>query len=123
MAAILIVEDDAELSDVVRLLLEDVGHHVMPAATFDEALGVLMRGPPQVVLADWNVPGGGAVELRAELESRGLGNVPVIAMTGMSIEPERLVEFAAVLPKPFPANELVGLIADLLGESAAPADL
>ena len=117
MGSILIVEDDAELAEVVDLLLKDAGHHVTIAASFDEALGVLMRTPPQVVLADWNVPGGGALDLRDELETPGLGHVPVIAMTGMTVEPERFVEFAAVLAKPFPAARLVDLIAGLLGTS------
>jgi CheY-like chemotaxis protein len=120
MGAILIVEDDAELAEVVGLLLQDAGHQVTTASSYDEALGVVMRGPPQIVLADWNVPGGTALDLRDELESRGLGHVPVVAMTGMPVEPERLVEFAAVLTKPFPASRLVDLVHGLLG-TADPA--
>lgn len=118
MAAILIVEDDAELAEVIALLLKDAGHHVTTACCFDDALGAVMRSPPQIVLADWNVPGGTALDLRDALESHGLGHVPLVAMTGMTVAPERLAEFAAVLPKPFPATELVDLVHGLLG----PAD-
>lgn len=118
MAAVLIIDDDTEHAELVGLLLRDAGHHVTTARSFDEALGDVMRSPPQIVLAGWNVPGGTALDVRDALESHGLGHVPLVAMTGMPLEPERLVEFAAVLVKPFPATQLVDLVHGLLG----PAD-
>ena len=55
--AILVVEDDATIRDIVRLLLEEEGYQVQTAANGIEGLAALRAAPaPLVVLLDWFMP-------------------------------------------------------------------
>lgn len=118
MAAVLIVEDDPDLGDVIASLLEEAGHDVAVASSLEDARNALQGATPSVVLADWNVPGGGAPELLRLLE----GHVPVVAMTGMDVSRLDRRGFAAVIAKPFNTETLLHLLESLVGEEArAPA--
>jgi two-component system CheB/CheR fusion protein len=57
---ILLVEDDPDIRDLLQQLLEAEGHHVVAAANGSTALERLARGSlhPDIVLADFNLPGG-----------------------------------------------------------------
>jgi DNA-binding response OmpR family regulator len=121
MAAVLIVEDDPELGDVLASLLEDAGHDVAVASSLEDARNALEGATPSVVLADWNVPGGGAPELLRVLAEERL-RVPIIAMTGLDVNGLDRRGFAAVIAKPFTTDRLLGLISSLVDEEArAPA--
>ena len=55
--AILVVEDDAAIRDIVRILLEEEGYHVQTAANGVEGLAALRAAQaPLVVLLDWLMP-------------------------------------------------------------------
>ena len=118
MAAVLIVEDDPDLGDVIATLLEDAGHDVALAASIEDARNALEGATPSVVLADWNVPGGGAPAIRRELRAQGV-HVPVIAMTGMDLARLDTTGFDAVLAKPFQVDRLLDLLERFGGEEAA----
>ncbi|HEX8729280.1 MAG TPA: response regulator [Ktedonobacterales bacterium] len=56
-AAVLIVDDDAEIRDVLHALLEDEGYHVEEARHGEEALRILRATPQRfVVLLDLRMP-------------------------------------------------------------------
>jgi CheY-like chemotaxis protein len=56
-AAVLIVDDDAEIRDVLHALLEDEGYHVEEARHGEEALRILRASPQRfVVLLDLRMP-------------------------------------------------------------------
>lgn len=107
MGRILVVDDDAELSDVVSMLLREAGHEAAVALSAAEALEAAKALRPDLVLADWNMPGGGARDLRERFEREGIA-CAVIVMTGMTDAPPA-TGFAGVLPKPFDADRLLEL--------------
>lgn len=54
---ILIVDDDPEWREYVRLSLEDLGYETLEAASGREALELLVRERPDIMLLDLHMPG------------------------------------------------------------------
>jgi two-component system CheB/CheR fusion protein len=81
---ILVVEDDPDLRDLLRQLLQDEGHHVDLALTSQGAMDRVADGSfqPDLVMADYNLPGGiTGLQLAARLR-KSLHDIPVIILTG-----------------------------------------
>jgi DNA-binding NtrC family response regulator len=77
---ILLVDDDESLRLVLRMELEELGYAVSLAASAEEALELLEREPPDLVLSDVRMPGLSGLELLARLRVLAPG-VAVILMT------------------------------------------
>jgi DNA-binding response OmpR family regulator len=100
----LVVEDDAALRMLCRVNLELSGFVVREAADVDDAETALAEERPDVVFLDVHVNGRTTGELLTRLRSEG---IPVAIVSG-SIDVDDLRSQAdAVLPKPFPPQELV----------------
>lgn len=56
MAEILIVDDDRNLRETVRELLEGAGYNTRTAANGEEAFSLIQGGVPDVTLCDWKMP-------------------------------------------------------------------
>ena len=118
--AILVVEDDPEVRDLLGLLLRDAGHRVATAADSGAALELVRRGTmrPDVMVVDYNLPGGmdGLQLTAAVLEELGRP-IPVVILTG-DISAGTLREVARTdcvqLYKPVKAQELTHAIQRLL---------
>jgi PAS domain S-box-containing protein len=113
---VLVIEDDEDTREVVRLLLEHDGHHVDTAASGAEGTDVALRSSPDVVLIDIGLPGldGYAVARRIR-DALGEG-VLMIAVTGYGREEDRQRAVAAGfdlhLVKPVDYESVVRLLAD-----------
>lgn len=82
---ILIIEDDAELKELLDLLLSAEGHHVVTAPDGIAALDLVARGAvrPALILSDYNLPGGiDGLQACARIRARLQRHVPVIILTG-----------------------------------------
>lgn len=80
---ILVVEDDADLGDVVAMVLGAAGYTPVLAKDGREALERLRDFKPRVILLDLMMPGMNGWELRAALQrDPALAAVPVVVMTG-----------------------------------------
>jgi DNA-binding response OmpR family regulator len=114
---ILLVEDDAVLSDVVVLSLRDAGHRVDVAKTLEEASHYWRVQPFDAVLLDLNLPlsdnpqsgmGNGLTVLR-EARARG-DRTPVLVLTARNRTEERIAGLDAgaddYLGKPFELAEV-----------------
>jgi CheY-like chemotaxis protein len=77
---VLVVEDEPNARQALMLLLEDEGHEVAGACDGVEALEVIERWLPDVVLTDVQMPRLDGVALMDELHRR-VPDVPVIVMT------------------------------------------
>jgi len=120
-ARILLVEDDAELSDLLSRNLRVRGHEVSIAADAQSALAQLHAAPPDLIVLDINLPDQTGWEvLRAAQRERCLPHevdgdkLPVVVLSAVRMSPRRLVEFhpLAYLPKPFPMEALLRLAAE-----------
>ena len=80
---VLIVDDDEQLREFVRVNLEMDGYIVREAGSAEEGLAALEERPPDLVLLDVMMPQVDGFEmLRRMQEQHGLGSVPVIMFSG-----------------------------------------
>ena len=117
MADVLVVDDDENLRDVLRRILERAGHTVRLATDGVEAVQLLEKNRPDVVLTDIYMPGLDGVELTRILQKQE--NPPaVIGMSGkpkpMALDMVTLQGASATLNKPFMPQELLDTIERVL---------
>jgi len=119
---ILLADDSVTIQKVIELTFMDEDYSVVAVSSGDDALDKLAAVAPDLVIADVHMPGasGYAVVRRAKELHPG---VPAILLVG-TFEPFDEREAAASgadahLKKPFDAQELIGLVGQLLGPAAA----
>jgi two-component system, NtrC family, nitrogen regulation response regulator NtrX len=81
MAAILIVDDEANIRRMLGRLLEEGGHQVATAARGEEVVPALEAGEPDVVLLDLALPGASGLDVLRDVRARWPA-LPVIMMSG-----------------------------------------
>jgi CheY-like chemotaxis protein len=117
MGRILIADDDSDLRESLRLLLELHGHSVAEAQNGAEALRHLNAStPPNVILLDLMMPVMDGWQFRREqLRNPALAPIPVLVISAVPSHMQREVELAAhrVFPKPFDYDELLNEVAVL----------
>jgi len=120
---ILVVEDDPDVREIIKLLLEAEGHCVTVAVDGSEALerATSEATPPDLVIADYNLPSDvSGLDIIATLQSRLPREIPAIILTG-DISTATLREIARHgyihLNKPVKARPLTALIQSLLDKS------
>ena len=109
---ILVVEDEADLAELVAFNLRESGHSVVTAHDGSTALAEVRRQRPDLVVLDVMLPDISGVEvcrrLRRQEESRSL---PVVMLTARGEEVDRVVGFEVgaddYVVKPFSPRELV----------------
>lgn len=115
MANILIIEDDADIREGVRILLESEGFTVKEAENGMMGLKLLTKETDLVIL-DVMMPGMSG--LRTCEEIRKISYVPVLFLTAKVQESDKLIGLMAggddYLPKPFSYSELLGRVKALL---------
>src|SRR6476659_5519939 len=123
--AVLVVDDDVLVRDVVGRYLSRAGYQVTVAGDGEHALRAAQACPPDLVVLDLMLPGVSGLEVCRRL--RAAGPVPVVMLTALGEEEDRIVglELGAddYITKPFSPRELVLRVASVLrrstGESAA----
>jgi two-component system CheB/CheR fusion protein len=83
--AILIVEDDPAVREMLEMLFEGEGHRITAVAGASEALALAARGAllPDVIIADYNLPGDlTGAEVIARLRQSLRREIPAIILTG-----------------------------------------
>ncbi|HIS26132.1 MAG TPA: response regulator transcription factor [Candidatus Pullilachnospira intestinigallinarum] len=112
---ILIVEDDADIREGVRILLESENYCVSEAENGHQGLQLLDETTDLVIL-DIMMPG--ISGLRTCEEIRKKSNVPVLFLTAKAQESDKLIGLMAggddYLPKPFSYAELLGRVKALV---------
>ena len=117
---ILVVEDDPQLRDLLLRMLKMSGHRAVGAADAKQALALIARGAirPELVVSDYNLPGGiNGLRLAVTLRERTHSGLPVIVLTGDTAS-ETLREIAnlgcVAVQKPVKTAALSQLIQALL---------
>ncbi|MGH6621588.1 MAG: response regulator [Alphaproteobacteria bacterium] len=125
---ILVVDDDREIRSLVAQLLRKHGFRVTDAADGREMMQVLEDGRFDLVVLDLMLPGEDGLSLCRRV--RGASSLPIIMLTAMGEETDRIVglEMGAddYLPKPFNPRELLARIRAVLrrtgGEAPEPQE-
>src|SRR5205814_1768394 len=123
LPAILVVEDEPAIQELLRVNLEDAGFTVHTVADAEAAQMQIKRALPDLLLLDWMLPGQSglafAKQLRAEPRTREL---PIIMVTARSEEADRISGLEAwvddYVTKPFSPRELKARIKTVLRRRA-----
>lgn len=117
MAEVLLVEDDAELADLVQHRLRDAGYKVRHVSDGEAALAAVAAAVPDLVLLDLMLPRMDGLEVCRRLRSTN-PTLYVIMLTAKTSEIDRVVglEVGAddYVTKPFSLEELVARIRSAL---------
>lgn len=90
---ILLVENDPEISDLIaRQVLASVGYAVDVAADSSAAIRMALQSPPDLVIADLNLPGLSAKDLLVALSSQGI-NMPLLVIANKGQEHDIIQAF------------------------------
>jgi CheY-like chemotaxis protein len=126
---ILIVEDDGDTRELLRVLLETQGGEITAASSVVEALDAYDRSRPDVLVADIGMPEYNGYTLigRVRARDRERGSiVPAIALTayGTAIDRDTVLSagFQVHIPKPFDPTHLVSVILNLASEYSRPVN-
>ena len=109
---ILLVDDDPNITQLVRLYLEKEGYDVQTADRGDTALEMFRKNPPHLMLLDIMLPGMDGWEVCREV--RRTSNIPIIMLTakGETFDKVLGLELGAddYITKPFEPKEMVARI-------------
>ena len=118
MKTILIVEDDADIREILTFNVENAGYSVIGAASAEAAEGSVDKA--SLILLDVMLPGMSGYQFAKELRSEG-NDVPIIFLTARTAENDLLTGFSAggddYISKPFSINEVLARIKAVLGRT------
>lgn len=117
---ILVVEDDATISDILVVLLNSEGYEATPARDGALALQLARAQPPDLITLDLALPGRDGVdvlhELKREERTRSIPVIVISAYTGR-LRGEDRRSVASVVDKPFDIDELLDTVQRVLDRS------
>lgn len=109
MALVMVVEDEVDMSNLIRDHLVAEGHEVEQAFDGRTALAVAQRRSPDLVILDWMLPDLDGLAVCRRLREEHL--MPIIMLTARTEEVDRVLglEVGAddYVPKPFSMRELL----------------
>jgi two-component system phosphate regulon response regulator PhoB len=111
MARILVVEDEADIRQILAYNLGQAGYEILVADRGEQALALARENRPDLVLLDLMLPDMSGLEVCRNFKSESsLRDIPVIMLTARSEEIDRVVGFELgaddYVVKPFSVREL-----------------
>ena len=121
---VLVVDDDADARELVRRVLIACDAEVIVASTAVEALALIERERPQVLVSDIGMPEVDGYDLLKQVRALGYargGKIPAIALTAFARSEDRTralrAGFLAHVSKPVEPSELVATVASVTGRA------
>jgi CheY-like chemotaxis protein len=120
MATILLVEDNRDVREMMSVALELDGHTVWAAGHGLEALAVLQRRRPDLVLLDLMMPVMNGWELRSEMarDSR-FAEIPIVIVSAVSADVVQRLGNDTHLSKPIDLDRLLDVVREQSGGGVA----
>jgi DNA-binding response OmpR family regulator len=120
VARILVVDDDPDIQEVCRLVLEMEGHEVCGAASREEGMAAAAARAPDLLMLDVMLEqDNDGVAMAHELRGRGFTR-PILMLSGLSRDSTAAADEGGVLPvddfqeKPIDPGALIAKVAALL---------
>ena len=109
---VLIVEDEADVRELIRLQLRSAGFDVLEACNGAEGLAMAKQDLPSVIILDLMMPEMNGVEVcRALRRNPSTSRIPILMLTARSSEEDKVAGFEVgaddYVTKPFSPKELV----------------
>lgn len=109
---VLVVDDDRDIAELVKLALTDDGYEVLTACNGARALAVVEHAAPRLILLDMRMPVMDGWAFAREYRARVPMPAPIVVVTAARDAAERASEIAADghLSKPFGLDELFDVV-------------
>ena len=126
MPRVLVVEDSADIAELIRHYLERSNYTVDQLKAGTDVLPHVRRSPPDIIVLDLMLPGmDGMLVCQALRREPSVAQLPIIMLTARGEEADRIkgLELGAddYVTKPFSPKELVARVAALLRRSGRPS--
>jgi two-component system KDP operon response regulator KdpE len=119
---ILVVDDEPQITRVLKTTLSSQGYGVRTASDGDDALHMLKEWTPDLVITDLRMPNLGGLELCRQIRAKS--RIPIIVL---SVKGEERIKVEALdagaddyVTKPFGVHELLARVRATLRRAAAP---
>ncbi len=119
---VLIADDEPEVVDLVRIILESEGYRVLDASNGLQALNQIQAHRPDLILMDMRMPeltGLGVLNALAQCPEPETRSIPVVMLSVVVTDPEVRMALdqgaIAYLSKPFEVRELLWMVDRVLG--------
>ena len=118
--SVLVVDDHPDMRFLLANIVDRIGYRAFEAVDGDEALAMVERLRPDLLLLDMRMPGMNGLEVCRRLRAADETRLLPIVMMSASVEPdapERALAAGAneYLAKPFPIEELIARLQAWLG--------
>ncbi len=125
--SIMVVEDEPEIRELLSFTITRAGHDVVTAESAEQALQLIDRSLPELLVIDWMLPGMSGIDLAKRLRQDELtASLPIIMLTARGEEADKLKSFDSgvddYVTKPFSPKELMARVKALLRRTGAPED-
>ena len=109
---ILVVDDEPQITRVLRTALQSNGHEVTVAHDGSEALAQFLKAQPELVITDLAMPGMNGIELTREIRARSQVPVIVLSVRGNDASKVEALDEGAddYITKPFSIQELLARV-------------
>jgi len=121
---VLIIEDDADIAEVLRYVLENAHFEARVARTGEEGLSACLdkHNPPSLILLDLLLPGMSGIELCRRLRKESLTrSTPVVIVSAKATEKEIAISQELgvddYIIKPFSVREVVARVNSILDKN------
>src|SRR5574343_949464 len=126
MPAVLVVEDESAIAELISINLRHSGFEVTLASSADQAQYEVDRVLPDLVVLDWMLPGQSGLALARQWRGQQrTKDLPIIMLTARAEETDKVSGLDAgaddYLTKPFSTNELLARIRAVLRRQAPEA--
>ncbi len=126
---ILVIDDEPDTRELLKVGLEQCGAEVITVGSADEALKTISVAVPDLLISDIGMPGVDGYDLMRRvraLPADGGGNVPAIALTAYARVEDRMqalrVGYQMHVPKPVELAELIAVAASLVQRRSKTGD-
>jgi PAS domain S-box-containing protein len=126
---VLVVDDEIDARDLIKILLEMAGATVSTAGSASEAMEHILAAPPDVLVCDIGMPGEDGYSLIRRLravEKIQENALPAVALSAYARTEDRTKSIRAGfqnhLAKPVEPSELLAIVGSLAGRKAATSD-
>jgi two-component system alkaline phosphatase synthesis response regulator PhoP len=117
ISLILITEDEADVCEMLTMLLEKDGYEVSTACDGKSAIDAVNLYQPDLLVLDWNLPDKDGLTICRELRESGFES-PIMLLTARDAEFDKVLAFSAgaddYVTKPFGMFEFLSRIKALL---------
>ena len=119
MASILVVDDEPDILKVVSFRLKRAGYNVVSAADGEEALKLVQKEKPDLILLDIRLPSIDGYEICKRIKSNNaLKHTPIIFLTASSgariVDAVKKFKADGYLIKPFEPEELLKAVESII---------